>query len=127
MQEAGNMWAAWVVAAIGMAASAFMLGFLIALLREGAPSVCYWIIPVSGRAEKGCADKVVSSIYVDEGYYAPENPRSVCYAKILENKNYAHEECDSSLMDLDVPNISDSLGWRAVRPRGGSVFRERRL
>ena len=40
------MWATWVVAAIALAATAFMLTFLIALLREGAPSVCYWVVPV---------------------------------------------------------------------------------
>jgi hypothetical protein len=40
------MWAGWVVAAIALAATAFMLRFLIALLREGAPSVCYWVVPV---------------------------------------------------------------------------------
>jgi len=31
------MWATWIVAAIALAAAAFMLTFLIALLREGAP------------------------------------------------------------------------------------------
>ena len=36
------MWAAWVIAAIALAGAAFMLRFMMALLREGAPSVCYW-------------------------------------------------------------------------------------
>ena len=27
--------------------TAFMVRFLIALLREGSPSVCYWVIPVA--------------------------------------------------------------------------------
>jgi hypothetical protein len=40
------MWAAWIVAAIALAAAAFMLRFLIALLLEGAPSVWYWATPV---------------------------------------------------------------------------------
>jgi hypothetical protein len=35
------MWASWVDAAIALAAATFMLRFLIALLREGAPAVCY--------------------------------------------------------------------------------------
>jgi hypothetical protein len=43
-QEAG-MFATWGIAAIALAAAAFMLRFLIALLREGAPSVCYWVLP----------------------------------------------------------------------------------
>ena len=46
------MWAAWVVAAIALAAAAFMLSFLMALLREGAPSVCYWMVPVRRKLEK---------------------------------------------------------------------------
>ncbi len=40
------MWAALVVAGVALAGTAFMLRFLFALLREGAPSVCYWVVPV---------------------------------------------------------------------------------
>jgi len=40
------MGAASVVAAVGFCGAGFMLWFLIALLREGAPSVCYWAVPV---------------------------------------------------------------------------------
>ena len=46
------MWAAWVVAAIALAGCGFMLRFLIAMLREGAPSVCYWIVPVRRGPER---------------------------------------------------------------------------
>jgi hypothetical protein len=45
------MWAACVVAAIALSAAAFMLTFLVALLREGAPSVCYWVVPVRREAQ----------------------------------------------------------------------------
>jgi hypothetical protein len=45
------MWEASVFAAIALAAAAFMLRFLIALLREGSPSVCYWVVP--GRQGEG--------------------------------------------------------------------------
>jgi hypothetical protein len=31
---------------VGGFGTAFMVRFLIALLREGSPSVCYWVIPV---------------------------------------------------------------------------------
>jgi hypothetical protein len=45
------MWAAWVIAAIACAAATFMGRFLVALLREGAPSVCYWVAPVASGSE----------------------------------------------------------------------------
>ena len=37
------------VAAVALAGTAFMLKFLVALLREGAPSVCYWVVPLHQR------------------------------------------------------------------------------
>lgn len=45
----------WVFAAIALAGAGFMLRFLIALLREGAPSVCYWVIP--RREPRECLEK----------------------------------------------------------------------
>jgi hypothetical protein len=46
------MGTAWIVGAIGFGAAVFMLGFLIALLREGAPSVCYWVVPVRRKSRR---------------------------------------------------------------------------
>jgi hypothetical protein len=46
------MWAAWVIAGIALAGVAFMLRFLIALVREGAPSICCWVMPAHPRAER---------------------------------------------------------------------------
>jgi hypothetical protein len=46
------MWAAWVIAAIACGAAAFMVRFLVALLRESAPSVCYWVAPVARGSER---------------------------------------------------------------------------
>jgi hypothetical protein len=40
------MWAAFALVVIACGGTAFMVRFLIALLREGSPSVCYWVIPV---------------------------------------------------------------------------------
>ena len=121
------MWAAWVVTAIALAAAAFMLRFLIALLREGAPTVCYWVLPVRGRPEKECRLKVLSSIYVDEDCRVPEDKSSDHCVELLENEDYAQEECDSSLIVLDVPDVCDRLGWRSIHPRRGFTFREHRL
>jgi hypothetical protein len=43
------MSAAAIVAVVGVGAAVFMLWFLFALLREGAPSVSYWAVPVLRR------------------------------------------------------------------------------
>ncbi|MGA8623031.1 MAG: hypothetical protein WB660_31465 [Candidatus Sulfotelmatobacter sp.] len=46
------MWAAGVIAAIALGAAAFMVSFLMALLREVAPSVCYWVVPVRREPQR---------------------------------------------------------------------------
>jgi hypothetical protein len=66
------MWVAWVVAGIALAAAAFMLRFLIALLRERAPSVSYWIIPVRDRPEQRRHLQVLRRIHVEEDSRVPE-------------------------------------------------------
>jgi hypothetical protein len=63
------MWATWVFAAIALAAAAFMLTFLIALLREGAPSVCYWVVPLC-REPKREVVEILSSNCMDDGRWA---------------------------------------------------------
>jgi hypothetical protein len=83
------MWAAWIVAAIALAAVAFMLRFLIALLRESAPSVCYWVVP---------------------GH--PEELENEKYAK--EKK----EKFVSGLIALDVRPAACGTGWRSIHPGG---------
>jgi hypothetical protein len=65
------MWVAWVVAGIALAAAAFMLRFLIALLRERA-SVSYWIIPVRDRPEQRRHLQVLRRIHVEEDSRVPE-------------------------------------------------------
>lgn len=44
------MWLAFVLVAIVGGGTVFMIRFLIALLREGQPSVCYWVIPSAAAA-----------------------------------------------------------------------------
>jgi hypothetical protein len=39
------MWLAFVLVAVTCAGTVFMIRFLIALLQESPPSVCYWVIP----------------------------------------------------------------------------------
>src|SRR5271163_4123365 len=107
------MWAAWVVAAIALAGAVFMLRFLMALLNEAAPSVCYWVVPV--RSEPRIEEH-------------PRGFRGVCVddddVELLEHENYAKEKCSSSLIVLDVRSVSEGWVWRTIHPRRSSAFRE---
>jgi hypothetical protein len=47
------MWLAFVLGAITCGGTVFMIRFLIALIREGAPSVNYWVIPSVARSREG--------------------------------------------------------------------------
>jgi len=120
------MWAVWVVAAIALAACVFMLRFLIALLREGTPSVCYWVAPVRREPEKERYLRDLKNIYVGDDCPATETGQNTCCEEVLEKRNYANEEYSSGFIALDVRFVSDSLGWRAVHSRRGSIFREHR-
>jgi hypothetical protein len=119
------MWAAWIVAAITVGAVAFMLRFLMALLRERAPSVCYWVVPVRNGLRRRVLE-TLSANYVEDGCGAPECNHSE-YVELSENENYAKAESSSGLIALDVRPASDGLGWRSIYPRRSSVFREHRL
>jgi hypothetical protein len=98
------MWAAWVIAAIAWAGAAFMIRFLIALLCEGAPSLCR-LPPIP------CSTSNLSPYHL----------------KLLEKEKYAKEECSTGLIALDVRVVFDSSVWRAIPPRRGSIVREQRL
>jgi hypothetical protein len=121
------MWAAWIVAAIALIGAAFMLRFLFVLLDEGAPPVCYWVVPVRREPEKKGHHKVLRGIYLDDDCRATESGCGDYRLELLENENYAKEECSSDLIALDVRPVSNSLGWRSIRPRRGYFFRERRF
>ena len=90
------MWSALVVAAIGLAAAAFMLRFLLALLREGAPSVCYWVIP---------------SVAGDEEETAQANPETAC---ARDNPNLASSPTGTAFVAGSSIYCRNSLGWCRV-------------
>ena len=117
------MGAAWIVAAVGFAAVVFMLGFLIALLREGAPSVCYWI--VSGRRELETERHFLRSIDGDHVSHATEC-NGIYHLELLGNEGHA-KECASGLTVVDVRPVSDRLGRRADHSRNKYALREGRL
>jgi hypothetical protein len=104
-----------------------MLNCLIALLRESAPTVCCWVVPVPGRPEKKRHLKVLRVIYADEDRRNPGNKRSDHYVELLENEDHAQREYGSRLIALDIRHVSDSLGWRSIHRRRSDAFREHRI
>ena len=121
------MWAAWIVAAIALAGAAFMIRFLIASLDEGAPSVWYWVAPVRTAPEKKGHLRVLCRICFDDDCRATESGRGDYGLELVENKNYAKEECSSDLIALDVRPVSNRFGWCSINPGRGYVFREHRF
>jgi|SRR5271166_2065343 len=120
------MLAAWLIAGIAFAATVFMLGFLVALLREDEPSVCYWVVPVRREPEKEEHLTVLRGIYFADDCRATENNRAGCGFQLLEN-DHAKEKRSSGFIALDVGHVSDGLGRRSIDPRCGDLFRERQL
>jgi hypothetical protein len=120
--EGQRMGTASVVAAIGFGAAVFMLGFLIALLREGASSVRYWVVPVFGKPQRAGV-QVLNVAYDGDAGREPGDGR----VELLENENHEKEKSGSGLIALDVRTISGGVGWRAIHSKRSFVLRERRL
>jgi hypothetical protein len=120
-----GMWAAWVVAAISLAGAAFMLRFLMALLRDGPPSVCYWVVPMRRAPEKECHLTFLRGIYLDDDCRAASDG-SACCGQLLENENYARKEFSSGLTAFDVRPIA-GVDPSSIHPRRAHTFREYRL
>ena len=118
------MWAAVMFAAIALTGTAFMVWFLCGLLRERAPSVCYWVVAVRERAHRERHHEFLSGIYVDQDCCAPKDERSDYYAELLENEGYA-KECASGLIALAIRPVSTHLGWRTIWSGREHVFHER--
>jgi hypothetical protein len=125
------MWAAWIVAAIALTGAAFMLRVLVALLGEGAPSVCYWVVPARREPRREVLDarraNYVNANYVEDDCRASECNRGENCVELLEKESYAKEERSSDLVAFDVRPVSGSVGWRSIQPRRGDIFREHRL
>jgi|HubBroStandDraft_2_1064218.scaffolds.fasta_scaffold05742_2 hypothetical protein len=117
------MWAAWAVAAIALAATAFMLRFLIALLSENAPSVCYWLAPVRREPEKEPDFKVLHGIYFDDDCRATASDHGDYRLELMENEHHAKEKCTSGLITLSVRPVPDNVVWRSDQPSRSNVSR----
>jgi hypothetical protein len=120
------MWPSWIIAAIALAGTAFMLRFLMALLREGAPSICYGVVPVRQAPKKEVHLKTLRGIYFDDDRRATENHCSAGCVELLERENYAKEEFSSGLIALDVRSFA-CVDSRSIRQNRGHIFREPRL
>jgi hypothetical protein len=120
------MGAASVVAAIGFGGAVFMLWFLLALLREGAPSVCCWVVPVRRKPPRE-AFQVLSIAYEGGDCCETGTNRSELRVELLENENREKGKYGSSPITLDGRIISGRLGRRAIHPKHSYVLRERRL
>jgi hypothetical protein len=121
------MWTASLVAAIALAAAAFMLRFLIALLREGGPPVRCWIVRVrpGSRTEKHLG--ALRGVDLDGDNRLTQNDCADCDLELMENENHAYEKYVSGLIARDVRCVSDGLVWRSIDPRSGKAFREHRF
>jgi hypothetical protein len=120
------MWAAWIVAAVALLAAAFMLRVLVAFLSERPPSVFYWVVPVRSEGHRGMFE-AWSANYVEVDCQTAECDSREYYDELLENGNYAKQECSSGLIVFNVRAVSDGLGWRSIPTKRGHVFREHRL
>jgi hypothetical protein len=121
------MWPAWILAAIALAGASFMVRFLVALLREGAPSTCYWVVPIRREPEKPSHLKALGGICLDEDADAAECHRGDYYLEFLENERHAKKECDSGLIVFNAHSAPARRGWRSIQSVRGKVFREHRL
>ncbi len=121
------MWPTFALAVIAGVGTVFMVRFLIALLQEGAPSVCYWVVPARLDSQKQGHLEVLRGIHLDDGYPATECRGRGDGFEFVENQIYAREECSSGLIALDVRPVYGTFGWRSVQPGRGNIFRQRQL
>lgn len=121
------MWPAFALAVIAGVGTVFMVRFLIALLQEGTPSVCYWVVAARLDPQKQGHLEVLPGIHLDDGYPATECRGRDDGFEFVENQIYAKEECSSGLITLDVRRVCDTFGGRSVQPGRGNVFRQRQL
>jgi hypothetical protein len=119
--EQKQMGVAVTFAAIALTGAAFMGWFLVALLLDSTPSIC-WIVPIRCEPENENCETLIRS-YVDDDH-AAERELGDCHVEVLENDNHAEERA-SSLISIDVRNVSGSVGWRSIHPIHRAVFHHR--
>jgi hypothetical protein len=74
------MWVAFALVVLTCGGNAFMIPFLIALLRERSPSVCYWVIPaVATEVEEREQEVFETSLEFDISNLARSPVSAVCW------------------------------------------------
>ena len=126
------MWAASVFVAIAFVGSGFMVWFLVGLLREGAPSVCYWVVPAImtpgvRMASHGVSNHGMILHAISEDGREEQNSPSAEGQELLENGIYVQEDSGSNLVSLDVRPPGAGVGGRAINHSGARILREHRL
>lgn len=116
------MEAASVVAAIGFGGAIFMLCFLIALLREQAPSIRHRAT-LAQRKLRIRHLQVLRIAYDDGACLETGSNGSDRAVELLEKQN--HEKGEYGSTDLNVCISFGTLGWRTVQPKRRFVRRER--
>ena len=118
------MWAQATLVAIALTGTVFLIWFLCGLLREGMPSICYWIIPRLERETSTVEARGHS--FVGEDCGTPERERSDYYVQFLENEGHA-KRCASGLIAINVRAASASPGWRSIQSKFVHFYHERGL
>ncbi len=116
------MWAVAGLAAFALAGSAFMVWFLMGLLRDGQPFVCYLIVPTP-RGQEMRLFEAIDANDVDDDWPSREC-RGLYRLELLENlENESHAKATAGLIALDVHSAPASLGWSSIRNQA-RAFRE---
>ena len=90
-----------------------MMWFLIALLRDSAPSTCCWIVPVRCDLKRESDDGPAG--YMGDDSCRSESEPSNYYVDRLENRVHA-KHAASGLIALDVRSVPGRVGWRSIQP-----------
>jgi hypothetical protein len=117
------MWAAWVVAAIALAAVTFMFRFLIALLREVLRSRRCRVQPFRmGAGIRGHRQSVGSARF-DNDCHATERNGGISNLDCLEKEVHVKQAYGPGLIVLDVRPTSTRMVWRSISSTRNGIFR----
>jgi hypothetical protein len=117
------MWVPILVAAIALSGTSFMLWFLIALLRDSAPSTCWWIVPIRCELKRENQDGLGG--YTGDDNFRSDSEPSACCVGRLENRVHA-KHAASGLIALDVRRVTGRLGSRSIQP-SRAIYHQRRV
>ena len=115
------MWTAVVLVTIALSGTIFLLWFLRGLLRERAPFVSYWVVPLRTEKASG-ADPDTAFEHFRWSEFTTE-----CYMESLENEVHANPYSAARLVAIPVRLGAAGLGRSPIQPADIHFFREHRL